>query len=393
MSIDFQGLSTNRKPKERYEVRYGGLQSFSSNCPLCRLLCEKVLGIAPSDASSQVLMFDFVPIYSTSPQGSKSSILDGLWFRSGGKFGHLVFSAPPGRLIPKYSNGILIVVENPASLEIKRRPPTNSYNCREAYDLVRRWLGECSTYHGFCPKDVYVPLPTRVIDIGDATRGPTLYIPTPGTRGRYLALSYCWGKSQPVKLTEARLKTSPVSFPLGTLPRTLRDAIIIASHLGFQYIWIDALCIVQDSFEGCDWEQQSASMNQIYGNASLTIAAAAATSTTEGIFSFGADQEKPACSLPYKLPDGQFGAVNVEVYGTEESSEESLDSRAWALQESLISPRLLRYGSQQMYVSLILGALFTTSDVSRGFDYLKSLESRQHMRHCHNSKFYLIGQC
>lgn len=89
-------------------------------------------------------------------------------------------------------------------------------------------------------------------------------------------------------------------------------------------------------------------MNQIYGNATLTIAAAAATSTTDGIFSFGTDQTKPACALPYHVPDGQCGMVNVEVYETEASSEESLDSRAWALQESLISPRLLRYGTQQM---------------------------------------------
>lgn len=89
-------------------------------------------------------------------------------------------------------------------------------------------------------------------------------------------------------------------------------------------------------------------MNQIYGNATLTIAAAAASSTTEGIFSFGTDQDMPDCSLPYQLCDGQLGSVNVEVYETEESKEESLDSRAWALQESLISPRLLRYGTSQM---------------------------------------------
>jgi hypothetical protein len=53
--------------------------------------------MTPSEASSQVVMFDFVPIYSTSPQGVKSSVLDGLWFRSGGKFGHLVFSASAGK--------------------------------------------------------------------------------------------------------------------------------------------------------------------------------------------------------------------------------------------------------------------------------------------------------
>lgn len=107
MSLDFQGLTTNRKPRERYEVRYGGLQSFSSNCPLCRLLCEKVLATTPGLASSQIFVFDFVPIYATSPQGTKSSILDGLWFRNGRNFGHLVFSAPLGRLIPQFGSATI----------------------------------------------------------------------------------------------------------------------------------------------------------------------------------------------------------------------------------------------------------------------------------------------
>jgi hypothetical protein len=89
-------------------------------------------------------------------------------------------------------------------------------------------------------------------------------------------------------------------------------------------------------------------MNQIYGNATLTIAAAAASSTTEGIFSFGTGQDQPICRLPYQLLDGQRGFVNVEVYETEGPAEEPLDLRAWALQESLISSRLLRYGTSQM---------------------------------------------
>ena len=256
---------------------------------------------------------------------------------------HLVIPVLAGLI-----NNNLSLAGSPASFEIKRRPPTSSYNCPEAYDLIRRWLGECSTFHQLCPKSVDAPLPTRIVDIGNANQGPVLYTPTPGTRGRYLALSYCWGKSQPVILTEARLQRSPVRFPMRTLPQTLRDAIVIASHLGFQYMWIDALCIVQDSHEGWEWKQESAKMNQIYGNATLTIAAAAASSTTEGIFSFGGTQTQPTCSLPWQLRDGQVGSVDVEAYETETSSEESLDSRAWALQESLISPRLLRYGTSQM---------------------------------------------
>lgn len=225
-----------------------------------------------------------------------------------------------------------------------------NYNCQESYDIARRWLRRCSENHELCPKDVDSLLPTRVIDIGSSSRDPTLYIPAPGTRGKYAALSYCWGTDQAVTLTGQRLheRHSRVTFPLRTLPRTLRDAMVVASHLGFQYIWIDALCIIQDSIGGQDWENESANMDNIYGNASLTIAAAAACSTTEGIFSFPRDPKQSACSIPYQLSGGQTGTVLVDSYPTPGSTQESLDTRAWALQEALISPRVLRYGKYQM---------------------------------------------
>jgi hypothetical protein len=202
--------------------------------------------------------------------------------------------------------------------------------------------------HALCPMNVDSLLPTRVIDIGNSFRDPTLYTPRPGTCGKYVALSYCWGMNQEVKLTKERLLKVPVTFPLRTLPRTLREALIIASQLGFRYIWIDSLCIVQDSLDGHDWEQESANMDKIYGNASLTIAAAAACSTTEGFFSYPRNQRKSSCSIPYRLSSGQAGTVFVNAYPLTDYVPESIDQRAWTFQEDLISPRVLRYGITQM---------------------------------------------
>lgn len=338
MNIDFQGLSTNRKPKDRYEVRFGPLhgQPFSLTCSLCQILWRDILELAPETAPSHSVTFDFTPIHSTTThRGKTSEVLIGVWYRGDSKYGHLVFSASP---------------DDPASVEIKKRPPLKNYNCQQSYDIGRRWLRECLENHEHCPKNVDNLLPTRVIDIGNACQDPTLYIPTPGTRGKYAALSYCWGTDQAVTLTGERLheQRSRVTFPLRTLPRTLRDAIVVTGQLGFRYIWIDALCIVQDSIGGQDWESESANMDNIYGNASITIAAAAACSTTEGIFSFPRDLRLSTCSIPYQLLGGQSGTVLVDAYPTVDSTQESLDTRAWALQEALISRRVLRYGSNQM---------------------------------------------
>ena len=64
------------------------------------------------------------------------------------------------------------------------------------------------------------------------------------------------------------------------IPKTFQDAITVTRYLGFHYIWIDSLCIVQDDNE--DWARESAKMSSIYANAVLTIAASAAADDTYG---------------------------------------------------------------------------------------------------------------
>jgi len=47
-------------------------------------------------------------------------------------------------------------------------------------------------------------------------------------------------------------------IPYRKLCQNFKDAITVTRHLGFQYIWIDSLCIIQDSFD--DWDKESAQM-------------------------------------------------------------------------------------------------------------------------------------
>jgi hypothetical protein len=46
------------------------------------------------------------------------------------------------------------------------------------------------------------------------------------------------------------------------MPATFFDATIITRELGYRYLWIDSLCIVQDFLE--DWEAESQNMGNIY---------------------------------------------------------------------------------------------------------------------------------
>jgi len=67
-----------------------------------------------------------------------------------------------------------------------------------------------------------------------------------------------------------------------SLSRTFRDAVQATRQLGYQYLRIDSLCIVQDyTF---DWEVESCKMPSIYGDSVLTLSALSAVlqMATEG---------------------------------------------------------------------------------------------------------------
>ena len=119
------------------------------------------------------------------------------------------------------------------------------------------------------------------------------------------------------------------------LPRTIQDAVRITRRLGFEYIWIDALCIIQGESE--DWAHESSRMSQIYGNASLTLAADLAPSSDYGILrprttfhshNFGPSQE-------YCLHNSGLGWADVPY--------EPLGQRGWSLQERILSTRILHF--------------------------------------------------
>jgi len=78
------------------------------------------------------------------------------------------------------------------------------------------------------------------------------------------------------------LSQRQASIPPSKLPKSFRDAIQITRRLGYEYIWIDSLCIIQD--DPADWERESAKMAEIYENAVLTIAVSDAVDSLRGCF-------------------------------------------------------------------------------------------------------------
>lgn len=168
--------------------------------------------------------------------------------------------------------------------------------------LIFGWLDSCVAEHTSCCSEKLPRLPTRVIDVGslNGLQKPRLVV-TDRRPSRYSALSHCWGdQTDPeaalsLRLLECNIDELQIEIPMASLPRTFQEAIETLRKLEIRYLWIDALCIIQDS--KADWEYESARMNDVYECSYLTIVATSAKSSTDG---FLKRPERQVVNLPYR---------------------------------------------------------------------------------------------
>lgn len=138
----------------------------------------------------------------------------------------------------------------------------------------------CKRDHELCgDKTSWVP--TRLIDL--TKDYPRLYISNSHYQDlRYATLSYCWGPGQAVTLLESNLSKMVTQIPKDKLPQTIQDAFTIARRLGIHYLWVDSLCIMQDS--KADWMNEAALMGEVYKNCFVCIAATGVSESSKGCF-------------------------------------------------------------------------------------------------------------
>lgn len=226
-------------------------------------------------------------------------------------------------------------------------PPVHDFDLSGDF-LVRRaraQIRDCRKNHPQC-KVSSARLPKRVVDVNPSGDGSNIRLHITGRHENmtYLALSYCWGGTQKVTTTSQNLGSHLTGISKASLDQTIQDAILMTRKLGFHYLWVDSLCIIQDDAE--DKEREIRVMDDIYRNATLTIAAAASKSASEGFLSPSKSSTlESKHKLPLRLPDGQMGFITAIAEKTIPGPTGwALDTRAWALQEAILSRRLLIFG-------------------------------------------------
>ena len=215
---------------------------------------------------------------------------------------------------------------------------------REVADLVdlgrvRDWIEICRSRHGdACEKPGWLDnlgpaSGLRVVDVVGKKIVPAI----PGCR--YLALSYVWGESTLLSRRGVALKSNierlgeEGGLAVLDLPRTIRDAIALTKELGERYLWVDALCIVQDDLE--DVQRQTAAMDSVFSGAALTIAAAAGDDADHGLPGLSAGFRR---NPPRKIRLTE--KLSLLRTADHELTESSWESRGWTFQERVLSRRI-----------------------------------------------------
>jgi hypothetical protein len=125
-------------------------------------------------------------------------------------------------------------------------------------------------------------LPKRLIWLDEDLRAAGL-VPCPTSSSvSYAALSYCWGANGTFKTDRNTLPEFEKHIPLNNLPQTLKDAFNLTTKIGLDYLWVDAICIVQEGTQ--EWEQESRKMGRIYSKSKIVLSATHSLNVNEGIF-------------------------------------------------------------------------------------------------------------
>ncbi|UKZ53619.1 hypothetical protein TrVGV298_007414 [Trichoderma virens] len=246
----------------------------------------------------------------------------------------------------------------------------------ERISVAKNWLVDCVASHEACNAEPQeYEWPRRVLDISHDEMIQLVNIEYPPPGATYVALSYCWGRRGGNLCTYgSNLAQHMKGIPLNSLPQTILDIVSTCKQLGQQYLWVDALCIIQD--DPADKMAQIPRMADIYSGALLVMSAAGTADVLEGC-PLGPPELQPVppkmIELEYPLhietsEEKKPGKVMVVVermehehcrrlpghWALETFDQDSVDllntieDRAWTFQERFLAKRTLYIGKGEL---------------------------------------------
>jgi hypothetical protein len=160
---------------------------------------------------------------------------------------------------------------------------------------IALWINKCYSMHSckFPPFLEQIPktTPSRLLELGQQLTNvrlievDTLFPHFP----EYVTHLYCWGidTSKQLKTTRSNLEVHKSRINWELIPPVVQDAIMVVKWVGQRFVWVDALCIVQDSPE--NKSKEISKMDSIYAYSLFAIAATKSAGVKEGFLSMEAN--------------------------------------------------------------------------------------------------------
>ena len=240
------------------------------------------------------------------------------------------------------------------------RLPSYSTNSSQSWYFARFWYDMCLETHDSYNRKRREQsngsqwYPTRLIKISRWSNRLRLVV-TENERPNapYLTVSHCWGKANFIQLTRSSMLDFQKEIPHSKLPKTFQNAMSVARGFGIGYIWIESLCIIQSEESLVDWKLEAPKMDKVYSHAVLNIAATGANDGHKGLFFTRRvdTMELPEIRLDWLFKfkrSIRYTIIDFD-YWKHLVADEPLIRRAWVVQERLLVPRVLHFGSRQIF--------------------------------------------
>ncbi|KAK2603120.1 hypothetical protein N8I77_009600 [Diaporthe amygdali] len=242
---------------------------------------------------------------------------------------------------------------------VQRSSSTDSQHTR---DVAVEWLSVCQANedgkHGQCNQDQGDWLPTRLLDVAWAVETGKLRLVLPHdhpeefvSSKQYMTLSHCWGAwgavSLPVLTVENLSERQTIGLDTSLLPKTFKEAVEVAQWYNCRWLWIDSLCIIQDSTE--DWQREAVMMYNVYKSALLNISADDSNDARWGCFRNRDGLSVMPMRLGFPQHEEWSSWLTPDSTGLFEAiTDAPLAKRAWVFQERQLSRRVLHFTSREV---------------------------------------------
>ncbi|RMZ73649.1 heterokaryon incompatibility [Pyrenophora seminiperda CCB06] len=244
------------------------------------------------------------------------------------------------------------IAESRCSLPINTAPLESNSGAPTRLELIEKWIKDCFENHPQCHQATHEDqpdsFPTRLIHVTSSGQ-PKLVLTDAITicPMKYATLSHRWRDLYTPKLLQENIEAMKHGIGMESLPLAFRDAINLCKRLQVQYLWIDAICIVQDDDTDCMGEIRK--MGAIYANAYCNLSATAAAESPLGLF-----VERDTTDFTAYPVTIQRQNVTIHCYWYFENIEDVLNNsplmrRGWVLQERLLSPHSIYFGNQMSW--------------------------------------------